>query len=171
MQIASLLSQNDYRHLQNHSDEQTFCYPLGKSSDAFIDRCIARHCRNPNPKKGVLHVQGRDIHFQLYDESIGRFTFADLCETALGPADYLMIASRLKVLILTGIPALPPERRNEAKRFVTLIDALYEHKVKLLATAETAPEAIYTDGDGAFEFRRTVSRLAEMQSANWMKHG
>ena len=82
----------------------------------------------------------------------------------MGPADYLAIAKRLDTVILTDIPALAAEQRNEAKRFITLIDALYEHKVKLICTAAVPPEAIYAQGDGSFEFQRTVSRLAEMQS-------
>jgi cell division protein ZapE len=103
----------------------------------------------------------------LYDGSVGRFTFKELCENPLGAADYLAIAQRCDTIILTDILKLTPEKRNEAKRFVTLIDALYEHKVDLLCTAAAAPEALYTEGDGAFEFKRTVSRLAEMQSKNW----
>ena len=82
-----------------------------------------------------------------------------------------VIAKRLDTLILSDIPKLKPEQRNEAKRFVTLIDALYEHKVKLISTAAVAAEFIYSEGDGSFEFARTVSRLAEMQSAKWIEHG
>jgi len=101
--------------------------------------------------------------------AVGRFTFTQLCEAALGPADYLAIAKRLDTVILTGIPKLSPEKRNEAKRFVTLIDALYENKVKLIATAEAPPAELYSDGDGSFEFKRTVSRLAEMQSEKYLQ--
>lgn len=73
-------------------------------------------------------------------------------------------------LIIQGIPALAPRQRNEAKRFVTLIDALYDHRIKCIFTAETPPEGIYNHGDGTFEFARTVSRLIEMQSANYLTH-
>ena len=97
--------------------------------------------------------------------------FAELCERPLGAADYLEIANQFHTVILDRIPRLGPEKRNEAKRFVTLIDALYEHidalyehKVKLIASAEAPPEALCDSGDGAFEFRRTASRLLEMQS-------
>lgn len=91
------------------------------------------------------------------------------CEAALGPADFLAIAEALDALILTGIPVLTPEKRNEAQRFITLIDALYERRVKLFCTAEAAPEALYPAGDGSFAFQRTVSRLAEMQSAGYLE--
>jgi cell division protein ZapE len=87
----------------------------------------------------------------------------------LGPADYLEIANRFSTLIMTDIPRLSAEKRNEAKRFVTLIDALYEHKVKLICTAEAPAQALYIQGHGAFEFRRTVSRLIEMQSESYLQ--
>jgi cell division protein ZapE len=169
MQVISLSSPLDYRHMQIQGNEQTYFYPLGPLADQFVQQALNRLTHTP-PKKGTLRVHGRLIAFKLYDDGIGRFTFQDLCETALGPADYLAIAMQLDTLILTDIPHLGPEKRNEAKRFVTLIDALYEYKVKLVATAEVAPEAIYNSGDGSFEFKRTVSRLIEMQSAKWMKH-
>ena len=114
-------------------------------------------------------MQGRHIPFTLYSDRMGAFTFRQLCEAALGPADYLAIARRLDTVILTGIPRLSAEKRNEARRFVTLIDALYEHKVVLIATADAPPEALYAEGDGHFEFRRTVSRLAEMQSTHYLR--
>ena len=100
-------------------------------------------------------------------EDVGRATFEDLCEKPLGPADYLAIAGQFRVFLLDGIPALTWAQNNEAKRFVTLIDALYEAKVQFYCSAETEPEGIYTEGKGAFEFARTASRLAEMQSADW----
>lgn len=170
MQIAALSSPLDYRHLQLKSMNKTYFTPLGPEADAFIDQAIAQLCQHEKPSHGTLTIQGRTLHFNLYDQSIGRFTFYDLCETPLGPGDYLAIAKHLDTLILTGIPKLPAEKRNEAKRFVTLIDALYEQKVQLLCTAEVLPEQIYSEGDGAFEFQRTVSRLTEMQSHKWMEH-
>jgi cell division protein ZapE len=169
MDVVALTSPTDYRHTQMQAMQKTYHTPLGKSAETFINKAIASLCSNTTPHTETLVVQGRKIPMALYDIAIARFSFHDLCETALGPADYLAIAARLDTLILTDIPKLTAEKRNEAKRFVTLIDALYEHKVKLLATAETAPEGIYAEGDGAFEFARTVSRLKEMQSASWFE--
>ena len=94
-----------------------------------------------------------------------------VCAEARGAADYLAIAQTYHTVILVGIPRMGPENRNEAARFVTLIDALYEHRVKLFATAAAEPEALYQAGDGAFEFERTVSRLNEMQSDAYMALG
>jgi cell division protein ZapE len=95
---------------------------------------------------------------------VARFAFAELCARPLGAADYLALATHFHTLIVSGIPRLGPERHNEAVRFTTLIDELYEHKVNLICSAEVPPAALYTEGDFAFEFQRTVSRLLEMQS-------
>jgi cell division protein ZapE len=170
MNVASLSSPKDYRRTQIKSLETSYVWPLGAKADAFIAETLARLTGGAAAAKSRLAVGKRSLTYTSYDGSIGRFTFAELCETALGPADYLAIARKLDTVILTGVPELPPEKRNEAKRFVTLIDALYEHKVKLLVTAAAPPERIYAQGDGSFEFQRTVSRLMEMQSANWMEN-
>jgi cell division protein ZapE len=104
-------------------------------------------------------------------KGVAVFSFRRLCGEARGAADYLAIARHYHTVILVGIPKLGPENRNEAARFVTLIDALYEHKVKLLAAADAEPQDLYVAGDGAFEFERTASRLLEMRSADYMALG
>jgi len=98
---------------------------------------------------------------------VARAGFADLCAKPLGPADYLAIADAVDVLILDDVPALSRARNNEAKRFVTLVDALYEAKVRLIVSAAAEPDSLYLEGEGAFEFERTASRLHEMRSADW----
>jgi cell division protein ZapE len=98
---------------------------------------------------------------------IGRASFRVLCEHPLGPADYLAIADRFHVFFIEEIPVLRRNQRNEAKRFVTLVDALYEARARLYCSAAARPEQLYPEGDGSFEFARTASRLAEMQSADW----
>src|SRR5690606_5992456 len=95
--------------------------------------------------------------------------FDELCDTALGPQDYLAVAARFHTLFLDAVPVLGPERRQAARRFVTLIDALYEAGTRLVVLAAAEPEALYPAGDGAFEFERTVSRLREMSSASWLE--
>jgi cell division protein ZapE len=99
------------------------------------------------------------------------FSFKRLCGEARGAADYLAIAQHFHTVIIVGIPVMGPDRRNEAARFVTLIDELYEHKVKLLAAADAEPEGLYPAGDGSFEFKRTVSRLEEMRSVEYLAQG
>jgi cell division protein ZapE len=100
--------------------------------------------------------------------NIAWFGFDELCARPLAAADYLAIAERFAAVIVEGIPRLDPTRRNEAARFHILIDALYEARTLLVASAAVPPEEIYLDGDGAFEFRRTVSRLHEMQSEDYI---
>ena len=104
-------------------------------------------------------------------KGVAVFSFKRLCGEARGAADYLAVARHFHTVILVGIPRMGPENRNEAARFVTLIDALYEYKVKLLASAAAEPDALYVAGDGAFEFERTASRLAEMQSDDYLALG
>ena len=104
-------------------------------------------------------------------KGVAVFSFRRLCGEARGAADYLAIARHFHTVILVGIPGMGPENRNEAARFVTLIDALYEHKVKLLAAADAEPEDLYLAGDGAFEFERTASRLIEMQTRDYLAVG
>ncbi|RZA09819.1 MAG: cell division protein ZapE, partial [Proteobacteria bacterium] len=104
-------------------------------------------------------------------KGVAVFSFKRLCGEARGAADYLAIAHAYHTVIIVGIPVMGPDERNEAARFVTLIDTLYENNVKLLVTAAAPPEGLYPAGDGAFEFERTVSRLKEMQSADYMAEG
>ncbi|MGL5837817.1 MAG: cell division protein ZapE [Sphingorhabdus sp.] len=114
---------------------------------------------------------GRMLHVPKALKGVAVFSFKRLCAEARGAADYLAIARRFHTVIIVGIPILGPHNRNEAARFVTLIDALYEYRVKLLAAADAAPDALYPEGDGRFEFERTVSRLIEMQSEDYLVEG
>ncbi|MBV8907372.1 MAG: AFG1 family ATPase, partial [Sphingomonas sp.] len=114
---------------------------------------------------------GRKLHVPKSLKGVAVFSFKRLCGEARGAADYLAIARRYHTVIIVGIPVMGPDMRNEAARFVTLIDALYEHKVKLLAGANAEPEGLYLAGDGSFEFQRTVSRLEEMRSAEYLAEG
>lgn len=114
---------------------------------------------------------GRTLHVPKSLKGVAVFSFKRLCGQPRGAADYLAIAQRYHTVILVGIPVMGPEKRNEAARFVTLIDALYEHRVKLLASADAEPAGLYPAGDGSFEFQRTVSRLEEMRSAEYLAEG
>ena len=118
-----------------------------------------------------LTVQGRTLHVPKALKGVAVFSFKRLCAEARGAADYLAIARRFHTVILVGVPVMGPDNRNEAARFVALIDALYEHRVKLLAAADAEPDLLYPRGDGAFEFRRTVSRLEEMRSDEYLALG
>jgi cell division protein ZapE len=114
---------------------------------------------------------GRTLHVPKSLKGVAVFSFKRLCGEARGAADYLAIAQHYHTVIIVGIPVMGPEMRNEAARFVNLIDELYEHRVKLLAAADAEPEGLYPSGDGRFEFQRTVSRLEEMRSAEYLARG
>ena len=115
-----------------------------------------------------LTVLGRDLMIARTAGGMAWAGFAELCGRALGPQDYLAIAERFHTLFLDAVPVLDPARRDEAKRFVTLVDALYEARARLVVRAAAGPDALYPAGDGAFEFARTASRLHEMTSADWL---
>ena len=116
----------------------------------------------------ALLVDGRVLNVPRVNQGVVWFTFRELCEQSLGAADYLALVSRYHTVLLSDIPVMAPEQRNEAKRFATLVDVLYEHKVKLVCNAATVPEGLYPTGNGAREFARTVSRLNEMQTAQYL---
>jgi cell division protein ZapE len=117
----------------------------------------------------TLRVKGRAIRLEDFASGIARASFAELCGRPLGAGDYLALARAVRVLILTDVPVLDARHGNEARRFVALIDALYEARVRLIVSAEAEPEALSTGG--VFEFERTASRLREMQSAGWAREG
>jgi cell division protein ZapE len=123
------------------------------------------------PSEDIPVAGGRTLHVPKSLKGVAVFSFRRLCGEARGTADYLAIARRYHTVFIVGIPLMGPENRNEAARFVTLIDALYEHKVKLLAAADAEPQDLYVAGDGAFEFERTASRLIEMQSEEYLAEG
>ena len=118
-----------------------------------------------------LEVKGRKLFVPKSSKGVAVFSFKRLCANPLGPADFLAIAWRFHTVFVVAIPQLSADKRNEAKRFVTLIDTLYENNVKLFCSAAVSPQDLYPAGDGAFEFSRTVSRLEEMQSEAYLARG
>ena len=146
----------------------TYRVPAGPETGAELEKDFARLTLGVSPAPKRLTIGGREVHIPRAAEGVAFTDFADLCGQPLGAADYLAVAERFHTLVLSGIPRLGPNHHNEAKRFVILIDALYEHKVNLICSADAAPEEIYAEGTGAFEFARTVSRLIEMQSEAYM---
>ncbi|MFN5902897.1 MAG: cell division protein ZapE [Novosphingobium sp.] len=176
LDVMALNGPVDYR-LERLGGMATWHTPLGDPATAQVREAFFR--LTDYPPEDADHVPaaeldlggGRKRRVPKSHNGVAVFSFKRLCEEARGAADYLAIAQTYHTVILVGIPRLGPENRNEAARFVTLIDALYEQKVKLLATADAAPEDLYRAGDGRFEFERTVSRLMEMQSAEYLALG
>jgi cell division protein ZapE len=173
LDVVTLNGPIDYRR-DRLGSQRTWLVPNGAEATADLSAAFFRltdhEVTEPIPSEDLV-VQGRTLHVPKALKGVAVFSFKKLCGTARGAADYLAVARRFHTVILVGIPRLGPENRNEAARFVALIDALYEHKVKLLAAADAEPEDLYAAGDGVFEFQRTVSRLEEMGSDDYLAKG
>jgi cell division protein ZapE len=165
LEVHELASSVDHR-LDRLSGAPVYYAPLGPTATKALDDAWQSLAGGPGHPLD-LTVQGRTVTLPASRNGVGRASFADLCGKPLGPADFLAIAEAVDVLILDDVPTLSRARNNEAKRFVTLVDALYEGKVRLIVSAEAEPDALYLEGAGAFEFERTASRLHEMRSADW----
>lgn len=164
MAVHHLHSATDYRQ-DRLAGRQVYFHPAREARAAVEDIWKGFGGKDAHPL--LLRVQGRDVTIPAFAGGVARARFWDLCGRPLGPADYLALAQAVRVLILEDIPRLSSENYNEARRFVTLIDALYEARVRLIASAADAPERLYLEGEGTFEFERTASRLREMQSDDW----
>ena len=173
MDVLALNGPVDYRR-DRLGAQDTWLVPNGPEAtrqlSAAFFRLTDHEVTSPVPSDD-LPVQGRTLHVPKALKGVAVFSFKRLCGEARGSADYLAIARRYHTVILVGVPVLGPENRNEAARFVQFIDALYEHKVKLLAAADAQPDRLYPAGDGRFEFQRTVSRLEEMRSDEYLAQG
>ncbi|MFN6005036.1 MAG: cell division protein ZapE [Paracoccaceae bacterium] len=165
LEVVELESPTDYRQ-HRLAGAQVYFHPA-RQATADIAAIWTDLTGGAPDQPLVLEVNNRKLTLTRFANGVGRASFWDLCSKPLGPADFLAIARAVRVLILEDIPQLSSANYNEAKRFVTLIDALYEAKVRLIASAAEAPERLYIEGEGSFEFERTASRLREMQSADW----
>ncbi len=160
MLVHELVAARDYRQ-DLLADEEVY-FTGGGALDDIWERLSGGRVEGL-----TLRVKGRDLRLDDYASGVARASFAQLCGRPLGAGDYLALAEAVRVLILTDVPRLARAQNNEAKRFVTLIDALYEARVRLIVSAAAEPEALYEAGEGRFEFDRTASRLREMQATGW----
>ena len=168
LDVLELHAAQDYR-LARLQARPVWFTPCGPKARAALDERFHALSEGVAVAPIDLHLKGRTLPVPQAAGGIARLSFADLCVAARGAADYLMLAQHFHTVLIDNIPKLQPDKRNEAVRFVTLIDALYEHKVNVLASADGAPGELYPQGDGAFEFERTVSRLMEMQSRDYLQ--
>ena len=166
LDLLQLDASTDYR-LGRRRGMRVYHSPLDDDAETALEMAFRRLSDGEPAAPQGFEVNGRMVRVPLAANGIARFSFAQLCGTALGPTDYLALAARYHTLILSDIPVLSPANRNEARRFVSLIDALYDGQVALICSAEALPETLYPEGTGAFEFQRTVSRLMEMQGEEW----
>jgi cell division protein ZapE len=175
LDVIALDGPTDYR-LERLKGTEVYHWPISDEATRALSAAFYKLTDNEVGNRAAvgpdeLDVQGRKLYVPVASRGVAVFSFKRLCAQPLGAADYLAIAWAYHTVIIVGIPKLGPDKRNEAKRFVTLIDALYENNVKLLCSAAAPPEELYPAGDGAFEFQRTVSRLQEMQSADYLARG
>jgi cell division protein ZapE len=165
MIVHHLTAARDYRQ-DRLAGAPVYFAPADAAARQAMDRIWSDLARDDGAPL-VLHVQGREVTLPRVANGVARVSFWDLCGRPLGPADYLAVAQSVRVLMLEDVPCLSSDNYNEARRFVTLIDALYEGGVRLIVSAADLPEKLYLEGEGLFEFERTASRLREMQSAEW----
>ena len=167
MEIFKLDNGVDYR-LEKLRSMNVYLTSTEKKASAELESAFDELSVGMPVRPRHLSVNGRKIKIAKTAEGIAYTNFSYLCSLPLGPNDYLTIAECFHTLVLASIPRMGPAMRDQAKRFVTLIDALYDAKVNLICSAEAGPNELYTEGDGAFEFERTSSRLIEMQSLEYM---
>ena len=176
MQVVPLNGPTDYR-LDRLAGLDTWLVPNGRQANARLSEAFFRLTDYPVEDRAHVPTEELDVgakrtlHVPKSLKGVAVFSFKRLCGSPRGAADYLAIARRFHTVILVGLPVMTRDMRNEAARFVTLIDQLYDHRVKLLAAADAEPDGLYPAGDGNFEFARTVSRLEEMQSAVYLGEG
>jgi cell division protein ZapE len=175
-EVVEVDGPTDYR-LDRLSGVDVWHVPNGPQATKALSEAFFRLTDYPVEDRAKVPTEdldvggGRALHVPKSLKGVAVFSFKKLVGQPRGAADYLAIAQRFHTVILVGIPVMTREMRNEAARFVTLVDELYEHRVKLLAAADAEPSGLYPHGDGSFEFQRTVSRLEEMRSAEYLAEG
>jgi cell division protein ZapE len=167
LEVVELKAARDYR-LERLTSAPVYYSPLGPEADAAMDAAFTRLTAGSKATPDTLDVGGRTLSVPRQAMGVARFSFEELCAKPLGAADYLAIARHYHTVLIDRVPQMGHEQRNWAARFVTLIDALYEAKTKVVMSAGAQPDALYTATDGAFEFQRTASRLHEMRSAEYL---
>ena len=167
LDVLGLEGGRDYR-LSRLSDITVYQTPLGAKARQVMDRAFDRLTAGAPVARDYVLVKGRRVDVPRAANGVARFSFDQLCAKALGAQDYLALATHFHTVLLDDVPQMTGDQRNEARRFMMLVDALYEHRCNLLIAADAPPERLYTGGDGGFEFQRTVSRLMEMQSKDYI---
>jgi cell division protein ZapE len=167
LNVLHLESERDYRRDRIRGLPTWHC-PVDGRAERALDAAFLELTGLPQGKPCHLKVLGRILELREESRGVARADFDALCGKPLGPADYLALATHCHTLVLDGVPRLGPENFDKARRFITLVDALYEHRCKLVASAAAPPDALYERGENAAMFERTASRLMEMQSQDYL---
>ena len=168
MDVVELKSAKDYR-LEKLAGQPLYFSPADERAGAELDKHWDRLTGHHAGGSEVLEVKGRQVHVPLASMGIARFDFRDLCEVPLGALDYLKLAHTYHTVLIDGIPVMERDRRDVARRFINLIDTLYDNRVCLIASAAAEPDGLCLDSAGAKAFERTASRLIEMRSAEYLE--
>jgi cell division protein ZapE len=166
LEVINVDNGTDYRQRTLTHIELYHC-PLGDAADAAMDKTFGE-LAEAHDESPVMHIESREIHARRRAGGVIWFDFQTLCGGPRSQNDYLEIATQFHTLMLSGVPQMAVRQASEARRFTWLIDVLYDRRVKLVMSAAVPPEQLYTDGPMAHEFPRTVSRLGEMQSAEYL---
>ncbi|MBN2753108.1 MAG: AFG1 family ATPase [Rhodospirillaceae bacterium] len=167
LDVLHLSALRDYR-LGRLKGERLYLSPLGPETDEELDRIFLHLAGSVVPHPATIPVKGREVAVPRAAGSIAWFRFSDICAKALGATDYMEIAARYQAVVIAGIPRMGEAMAAEARRFVTLVDVFYDHRVKLMCSAEVLPSDLYSGNKGDFEFQRTASRLMEMQADDYL---
>jgi cell division protein ZapE len=167
LEILELGGDQDYR-MNRLRNFDVYLTPLGAWANAKLDEAFRALAAGADGEPRVLRTQGRDVEVPRAAPGVAMAHYLDWCAKPMGASDFLCIADNFHTVIMADIPKMGPDSQDKAARFVTMIDEFYEKKVKFICSAATAPAGLYVDGDGAFEFQRTVSRLMEMQSPEYL---
>ncbi len=169
MEVFELKARTDFR-LEKLNQAPVYYKPLGKKTSASMDKAWHRLTGNKQGKEEELELKGRVLKVPQADKGVARFSFSQLCEEARSAADFLAVARRYHTVFIDDIPVMDRDRHNAAKRFILLIDTLYDSHVRVVVSAAAAPDKLYVakSGTEAFEFKRTASRLHEMQSVEYL---
>ncbi|NTF88780.1 cell division protein ZapE [Agrobacterium rhizogenes] len=169
VEVVTLDSPTDYR-MEKLNSQPVYLIPIDERTDMAMEASWVQALYGRKPQPMDIPMKGRSIHVPLAADRIARFSFADLCDAPLGAADFLAIAKRFDTIFLDRVPKLGSEKRNQTKRFIILIDTLYDHAIRLYVSAAAMPEDLLVErrGTEGFEFDRTASRLFEMRSAEYL---
>jgi cell division protein ZapE len=167
LEVLELGGGKDYR-MDRLRELDKYLTPLGAWATNNLDEAFRAMSDGADGEPRILRTQGRDVDVPRAAPGVAMAHFLDWCAKPMGAADFLCIAENFRSVIVADVPRMGPDNRDKAARFVTMIDAFYEKKVKFICSAAASPDKLYTDGDGAFEFQRTVSRLMEMQSPEYL---
>jgi len=169
MDVLRLEARTDFR-LEKLAGVKMWLVPADRDADAALDKAWAKMTGNAKCKPRDISIKGRILHVPCSADGVARFSFADICEKPLAASDYLRLAHDYHTIMIDRIPVMDYAERNAAKRFIALIDTLYDNAVKLMASADADPVSLYvaTEGNEANEFKRTASRLIEMSSESYL---